>query len=124
MEFSQHTATLFIPYIKDRDTAYARQEIKCRFTPKDSVRLGRVEVQGSASGKIIVFEKDLDMTKYVEPDSFAGTGFTFKPETIVVLGTHADITSVDGLDTRYTVQSVGHNNYSFVMGHHFILEVV
>ena len=94
------------------------------FTPKDAVRLGQVEVQGASSGKMIIFERDLTMSNYVAPDSFTGTGFTFKPETIVVLGTHADITNVDSLDTRYTVKSVLHNNYSLVLGHHFMLELV
>lgn len=124
MDFRPHTATLFIPYVDSNEIKYAKEEIVCKFTPRDAVSLGRVEVQGSSNAKLIVFNEDLEMTNYVEPDSWAGTGFTFIPETVVVLGSHDMIDNVTELDSRYTVKSVYKNDYSFVLGHHFVLELV
>lgn len=122
--FNYHEVTVFTPYISNRDIVYHRQVVKCKFSPRTAVKLGQVEVQGASSGKMVVFEDDLNMSTYVAPEAFVGVGWTFKPESYVVLGDHISINNVSDLEDRYTIKSVYHNNYSFSLKHHFSLELV
>ena len=88
--------------------------------------LGNVEVSEADTGKLVVFEDDLNMNEYVEPKDYEGVGFTFDLESIIAIGeVDKDITNIRDLEDyeHYTVSSVLHNNYSFALPHHFSLEV-
>lgn len=119
-----HIVTIYNKY--DNGQKYKRTLIEnCKFVPHDSVTLGNVKVQGSSSGKLFVYEKDLVMDDYHEPRNFNGDGFTFDTETIVAIGNSPEIISVKDLKDfeHYTVVTVIHQNYSFILPHHFSLEV-
>lgn len=121
-----HSITIYNKYLKGRDTAYKSMFIEnCMFSPKDAVKLGNVQVQGSNNGKILIYEEDVDMTLYKKPNDFNGEGFTFSTESIVVIGEGPEITSIRDLEKyeHYTVTSVLHQNYSLVLPYHFSLEV-
>jgi len=124
-DFTPQTITIYNKYVRRGSVRYKRTILnRCKITTKDAVRLGQVEVQGSNSGKVFVYEKDLNMERYVEPSKFIGRGFTFANETLVVIGEGEKIESVSELTNPYTVIGVYHNNTSFVLDHHFILEIV
>lgn len=122
-----HTVTLFNKYYEGRNAKYKRTVLDfCKFTPKRMVTLGNVQVSENDTGKLLVYERDLNMTDYVLPKSYEGVGFTFDTESIVVIGRiETDINSIKDLEDyeHYTVASVLHNNYSFALPHHFSLEV-
>lgn len=125
--FTPHTITVFNKYYDNRQVKYKRLVIEnCKFTPKRAVVLGNVEVSEADTGKLVVFEKDLNMNEYVEPKDYEGLGFTFDLESIVAIGQiDTDVTNIRDLEDyeHYTVSSVLHNNYSFALPHHFSLEV-
>ncbi|QIK70841.1 DUF3379 domain-containing protein [Erysipelothrix sp. HDW6C] len=127
MDFLPHSITIFNPYLDKGETKYKRHFIKhCKFNPTQAVQLGSVQVTSSDQGKVFVYEKDLDMSKYVTPNEFKGEGFTLSKTSYVVIGEYdKEIESVKDLKglEHYTIESVDHNNYSFVLPHHFVLGV-
>lgn len=127
-DFIPHTITLFNKYYDEniKDIRYKRTLIEhCKFSPKDSVKLGSTQITRSDNGKLFIYDKDLNMDEYVKPNEYEGTGFTFSMEDIIVIGEAPDIASIKDLrgSEHYTIVGVLHNNYSFVIPHHFSLEV-
>lgn len=127
--FLPHTVTLFNKYFDEvaRETKYKRTLIeKCKFNPRDGVQLGTTKIKASDYGKLVVFEQDLIMDNYVRPKAYKGIGFTFNAEDVVVIGNYpSEITKISELKEyeSYTIKEVVHNNYSFVLDHHFSLGV-
>lgn len=125
-DFVTTKVTMFMKYVcRHNSVRYKRYVIdKCKISEHQGIQIGQGMILETNNSKMMVFEKDLDMKKYVVAEKFKGRGFTFANENIVVIGEHDDITSVSQIVGRhYTIKNVSHNDYSFTLDHHFSLSL-